>query len=79
MMREELRRAENILSNGRTRASHVAKVMALRDGVESLGKGPMEDLFVGSSKEGVSELLERIAAPPIQRDNTSVRNSTEPR
>ena len=70
---KELKRAENILDNGRTRASHVANVVSLRESVASLGRGPGEEAVLGTAKEAASRLIEPFLTPAIQRDNTNVQ------
>jgi RHS repeat-associated protein len=69
----ELKRAENVLDNGRTRASHVANVVSLRESVASLGRGPGEEAVLGTAKEAASRLIEPFLTPAIQRDNTNVQ------
>ena len=71
MVQEALRREENTLAGGRTRAAQVAVVESARDAVGQIGRGAKEEAacgLVSFSLAGAAKVLTK----PEKKDNTAV-------
>ncbi|MFN4908426.1 MAG: RHS repeat domain-containing protein [Bacteroidota bacterium] len=68
MVQKALRREENILAGGRTRATQVAAVESARAAVDQLGRGFKEEVITGSIELSLSCTFQE----PAVRDNTAV-------
>jgi RHS repeat-associated protein len=71
MVKETLRREENILAGGRTRAAQVAAVESARDAVGQIGRGVKEEAVLGLVSFGLQG-ASKIMTKPVSRDNTAV-------
>jgi hypothetical protein len=71
MLKDQLRRAENVLADGRPRPAQANRMVAAREALNDVGRGPKEDLMVGVGKEGADKIFKIVFAPPKQ-DNTDV-------
>ena len=71
MIKETLRREENTLAGGRTRAAQVASVEAAQEAVDQIGRGAKEEAVCGVVSfclQGATKMMTK----PEKRDNTSV-------
>ena len=71
MIKETLRREENTLAEGRTRAAQVASVEAAQEAVDQIGRGAKQEAVLGIvnfSLQGVTKVMTK----PEKRDNTAV-------
>ncbi len=71
MVQEALRREENTLAGGRTRAAQVAVVESAQDAVGQIGRGAKEEAALGLvsfSLQGAAKVLTK----PEKKDNTAV-------
>ncbi|HLP27185.1 MAG TPA: RHS repeat-associated core domain-containing protein [Candidatus Didemnitutus sp.] len=73
-LKETLRREENVLEGGRTRASQVAAVNGAREAVANVGRGGKEDALVSGGKETIQRML-NVPSTSFRRDNTNTRTA----
>jgi len=71
MVTDALRREENTLAGGRTRAAQVAAVESARDAVGQIGRGVKEESVLGLVSFGLQG-ASKIMTNPVSRDNTAV-------
>ena len=70
LAKDQLRRAENAVADGRPRPAQIAQAEAAKEALGNVGRGPKQDVIISCAKEGADKFLQ--AAAPVKRDNTSV-------
>ncbi len=77
MVKDQLRRAENAVADGRLRPAQIARAEAAMEALSKVGRGPRQDLLISVGKEGTDK-LSQVVFSPISKDNTSVSPRTVP-
>ena len=70
LAKDQLRRAENAVADGRPRLAQIARAEAAKEALGNVGRGPKQDAIISCAKEGSDKFLQVVT--PVKRDNTSV-------